>query len=303
VDTGGRVSEAALVSDFAQIYEDEHDYIWGLLYRLTGSRADADDLLMDTFERAMTRPPSDRSRPWRPWLSRVAVNLARDALRKRWRREYTGPWLPAVAHTAHLPPPATPEARYGARESASYAFLKALEVLTPQQRSVLVLRDVFDYATAETADALGMSCGNVKVTLHRARRRMAAYDESEITLDPDAVGEALGQLMASLLAGDAEKTAALLAEDVVAISDAGGEFKAALRPVLGVDRVVRFMLGLQRGSTPTAVVPVMVNGLPAFRATIRSSRKGVAEQVLMRIDMRAGKVCAIDIIIASDKLI
>lgn len=270
---------------------------------MTGSTADADDLLQDTFERAMTRPPADLERPWRPWLVRVAANLARDALRSRRRRKYIGPWLPCPADTSALPPPATPEARYGARESASYAFLKALEALTPNQRAVLVLRDVFEYSGAEVADTLDMTVSNVKVTLHRARKALREFDDARPTTEPADVSEALSRLMAALLAGDAVRVAALLAEGVVATSDAGGEFTAARRAVSGADRVARFLLGVSSSATlPPDVEIVTRNGLPALDVRVQSSTPGTAERMLVRVDVHAGLIVAVDIVIAADKV-
>src|SRR6185369_3757547 len=105
------------------------------------------------------------------------LNLGRDLLRRRRRRRYEGPWLPALLDTDEMPmdePPTpasdSPAARYDRLESVTLAFLLALEALTPAQRAVLLLRDVFDYSVRETADALDMSETNIKVTLHRARR-------------------------------------------------------------------------------------------------------------------------------------
>src|SRR5262249_47728960 len=153
---------------------------------LTGSAADAEDLVQSTFERALLRPPKDLDRELRPWLVRVAMNLGRDLLRKRKRRPYKGPWLPSPLETGseasppsfelELPTGESPEARYDWLESVSFAFLLALEALTPTQRAVLILRDVFDYSVAETAAALGLSAANVKTSHHRARRAMAAYE-------------------------------------------------------------------------------------------------------------------------------
>ena len=106
------------------------------------------------------------------------MNLARDALRRRKRRLYVGPWLPSPVETGDLEDPgAEPalgtDARYDLRESASYAFLVALEALTAQQRAVLLLRDVLDYSVRETAQAPALSGGpNVKTTHHRARHAM-----------------------------------------------------------------------------------------------------------------------------------
>src|SRR5262245_2483200 len=190
--------------------------LWGLCYRLTGSAADADDIVQETFARAVEHPPQRLDEPWRPWLVRVAVNLARDLLRRRRRRRYVGPWLPSPIDTADeaavpavepaLPGGDTTAGRYDMLESVSYAFLIALEALSPQQRAVLLLRDVFDYDVRETADALGVSEASVKVTHHRARARMAAYDRARCIPTrglQERTRAALERLVAALLGGNA----------------------------------------------------------------------------------------------------
>ena len=159
--------------------------------RLSGSRAaraDADDIVQETFLRAMARPPVRTDLPWRPWLVRVALNLGRDLLRARRRRGYPGPWLPSPvpldrSRAAHLRPAGSdesPHARYDLVESVSFAFLLALEALTPAQRAVLLLRDVLDYSVKETAKALRMTAANVKTTHLRARRAMASYERDRV---------------------------------------------------------------------------------------------------------------------------
>ena len=168
------------------LFKAHERFLWGLCYRMMGSAADADDLVQETFLRAMERPPRRTDEPLRPWLVRVAMNLCRDALRRRRRQHYVGPWLPApietegenrlLSYEPTLPDGTTTEGRYELIESVSFAFLLALEALTPQQRAVLLLRDAFDYSVHETADALDLSEANVKTTHHRARRAMAAYD-------------------------------------------------------------------------------------------------------------------------------
>src|SRR5262249_59509545 len=117
-------------------------FLWGLCYRMTGCAADADDLVQDTFVRVLARPPR-MDDPLRPWLVRVAMNLGRDLLRRRRRRPYVGPWLPSPIETGdeESPPSFEPtlegglttEGRYDLLESVSFAFLVALEALTPQQ--------------------------------------------------------------------------------------------------------------------------------------------------------------------------
>src|SRR5438046_6362126 len=177
------------MSAYAQALETDRRLLWGLCYRMTGNAADADDLVQETFVRAIEKPPRRTDEPLRPWLVRVALNLSRDLLRARRRREYVGPWLPSPIETSdeapgrrslgeggppsHEPPVGgidggrTLEGRYDLLESVSFAFLLALERLTPIQRGVLLLMDVFDYSVKETAAALDRSEANVKTTHHR----------------------------------------------------------------------------------------------------------------------------------------
>src|SRR5262249_19661998 len=137
----------------------------------------------------------------------------------------------------------TTEARYDLLESVSFAFLLALEALTPQQRAVLLLRDVFDYSVREAAEALDMSAANVKTTHHRARHALRDYDgdRSIPTRDlEERTRAALGEFLASLASGDVGAIEALLADSVRAVNDAGGEFFAARVPILGPHRVALF---------------------------------------------------------------
>jgi len=200
--------------DYEALFAAERRFVWRLCYRMTGSAADADDVLQETFVRAIAQPPPRTDLAWRPWLVRVAVNLARDCLRRRRRAPYRGPWLPAPIDCGGADAPEPPayevgagaarstEGRYELMESVSYAFLLALEALTPAQRAVLLLRDVIDYDVRETALALGMSEANVKTTHHRARRAMAAYNGARCPPTPArqaATGAALNGLPAVLI--------------------------------------------------------------------------------------------------------
>ncbi len=118
--------------------------LWGLSYRLTGSAADADDIVQETFLRALKNTRLLPADAWRPWLVRVATNLGMDTLRRRRRRAYVGSWLPSPIGTEGeapmlpAPPADGPAERYEQLESVSFAFLLALEALTPRQRAVLL---------------------------------------------------------------------------------------------------------------------------------------------------------------------
>ena len=264
------MSEAA--PGLSREFDEHRGFLWALCYRLSGSAADADDLVQETFVRALEHPPSRTDEPWRPWLVRVAVNLGRDLLRRRKRRGYEGPWLPAPlsADCERLGMPAPrhtePAARYDALESVSLAFLVALEALSPLQRAVLLLRDVFDYSVRETARALQQSEANIKTIHSRARRRMKSY-EAERQPPTAAVQhrtrDALHRFLTALQAGDVPAVEALLARDVRSLSDGGGEFNAARNPVIGRDRVARLCVGLARFA-PVRTELRVLSGLPAL---------------------------------------
>lgn len=300
----------------ADAFRAEERFLWGLCYRLTGSAADADDLVQETFVRAMERPPARTDAPLRPWLVRVALNLGRDWLRRRRRRHYVGPWLPAPIETGDAQsPPAyeatlsdgrTTEARYDLLESVSFAFLLALEALTPQQRAVLLLRDVFDYSVVETAAALDLSAANVKTTHHRARRAMRAYDGAR-SLPTRALQErtraVLGQFVAALASGDLAAIEAQLADAVRAVNDGAGEFFAARVPILGQNRVARFHLKITQRTAGAHYAVHMINGLPAIVGAFATTRPGEPPRVVLQCEIdRDGRIRRLYSVVASAKL-
>lgn len=291
--------------------------LWGMLYRLTGSAADADELVQDTFVRALERPPPDLDTALRPWLVRVAMNLGLDALRSRRRRSYTGPWLPSPIESLDdeaLPSfePAiagggTTEGRYDLLESVSMAFLVALEALTPRQRAVLLLRDVFDYSVEETAHALAMSTANVKTTHHRARRAMAAYDAARTPITREkqsAARAAVERFVAGLATRDLATIESALAADAREISDGGGEFLSALRPIHGAHNVARFFLGISDDPTLEYRAEVRVlNGLPALVVRLENAGPRRAPRFVVTVDIDArGKIREIHTVSASRKV-
>ena len=260
----------------AQTYHEDKRFLWGLCYRMTGSAADAEDIVQDTFVRALEKPPTDMKAPLRPWLVKVALNLSRDQLRRRRRREYFGPWLPSPVQTEDpckpqvdeaTTPEMSPAARYDLRESVTLAFLLALEALTPAQRAVLLLRDVFDYSTRETAATLEMTEINVKVTLHRARQTMRVYDKNRavrFTHTNEEMRRTLEQFLLRLAAQDVQGLEQMLAEDVVVVSDGGGEINALAAPMSGRPKVMRLISQLYdayREVTRTSLQ--VLNGQPA----------------------------------------
>jgi RNA polymerase sigma-70 factor (ECF subfamily) len=301
---------------YDELFRAHRPFLWSLLYRLTGNAADAEDLVQETFVRALARPPVRTDEPWRPWLMRVAVNLGRDLLRARRRRGYGGVWLPSPIETPEGEPPSfepadtsgNPAARYDLLESVSFAFLLALEALTPSQRAVLLLRDVFDYSVRETARALRLSEANVKTTHGRARRAMGAYDVDRRPSTPDLrarTQETLSRFLACLARGDAAGIEALLAPGARALTDGGGEFAAALRPIVGRDKVSRLYLSVSRGFGVGVDVRFRVlNGLPAAIVERAVAPPGGAPRAVVQCELDAeGRIGRLYTVVATRKLV
>jgi RNA polymerase sigma-70 factor (ECF subfamily) len=282
----------------AQTFDEHKRLLWGMCYRMTGSAADADDIVQDTFVRALEKPPADMEAPLRPWLVKVAMNLSRDQLRRRRRQDYFGPWLPSPVLTEGddgfvLDHPAvtesTPMTRYDLIESVSMAFLLALEALSPAQRAVLILRDVFDYSTKETAEALEMSEANIKVTLLRARRTMDSYDQNRVSNFSKRAGELrdiLQRFLSLLNAGDVQGLKKMLAADVVLISDGGGEVNALAEPMYGREKVLRLIEKLYEANRDVTSTSLRnVNGEPTMLIDRSRVRPGHASLFTMHCEL------------------
>jgi RNA polymerase sigma-70 factor (ECF subfamily) len=288
--------------------------LFGLAYRLTGCGADADEVVQETFVRALASPPARTDEPWAPWLVRVATNLALDVLRRRRRRRDPS-WLPApiacdegdAASELPAPPERAPDARYERLESATFAFLLALEALTPRQRAALVLRDVCGYSADEAAAALGISPANLRVQHHRARRALAAYERARCRPSAELAARtraALEAFVARLNTGDVAGLEALLREDVRTTTDAGGEFNALKGVRVGRTGVLRFHLRVaQRRGAAARIATCTLNGLPALAITFASAGPRQAPRVLLRCEVdESGRIAAIHAVLASRKL-
>lgn len=283
--------------------------IWGLCYRMTGVAADADELVQETFVRALETPPSDLARDLLPWLLRVATNASRDLLRRRKTQGYVGDWLPApVADERLLGEPSdalAPDARYGRAESVSYAFLVALEALSPTQRAIVILRDVLGYSVNESALVLGLGEANVKTSHHRARAALASYDQraQRAPVPLERAREAMMRFMNLVLAGDLAEMERLLAKDVVAVGDSAGEFLAQRRPILGASNVARFFLGVSRKSELASVELRTFNGLPALLVHTKNRLERAAERSVSMFEVGDdGAILRVYSVVASRKL-
>ncbi|MFF7438611.1 RNA polymerase sigma-70 factor [Streptomyces sp. NPDC008122] len=213
--------------------------LFATAYRMLGSVADAEDVLQDawlTWSRTDRGPVANA----RAYLVRTVTNLSLNRLTsaRATRESYVGPWLPEPLLTA-------PDPMEGAEvaDSVSMALLVVLESLSPVERAVFVLREVFGYTHAEIAGMLDRSEAAVRQTAHRAREHVQAR-RPRFDTDQGQRQEVTERFLAACTGGDLNAMMELLAPDVTAWSDGGGKVTAARRPLRGTDAVARWMLGV-----------------------------------------------------------
>ena len=237
--------------------------LFSVAYRLLGQATDAEDAVQDAWLRYAAH--ADDVRQPRAWLLRTVTRLSLDQLSSaRSRRErYVGPWLPepVLTGTAVVDDPLELVER---RELLSLGALAMLERLSAPERAVLVLREALDLSHAEIAEAIGISEDASRQLLTRARRRIGS-SHARATPSAEAHRRLTDTLITAFRAGDVNRLVALLREDVVAVTDGGGETLAARRPVLGRDRVLRLFAGLLAKAPPELrVAAAGVNGTPGL---------------------------------------
>ncbi len=221
-------------------FNEYRPYLFSIAYRMLGTVADAEDTLQEAFLR-WQRASAEEVRSPKAFLATITTRLCLNHLESaRVRREeYVGPWLPEPLVTDE------PDDRVELAESLSIAFLVLLESLSPTERAVLLLRDVFGYEYSEVASILGTSEANCRQALSRARKHVAdnrpRFDTSAERRD-----ELLRTFLEATSEGDLSALVAVLAEDVTLRSDGGGKAAAALNPIEGPDRVARFLVGVTK---------------------------------------------------------
>ncbi|WP_436495828.1 RNA polymerase sigma-70 factor [Actinokineospora sp. HUAS TT18] len=273
-------------------FEAQRSRLFGIAYRMLGSAAAAEDVVQDAYLRWLRA--DDVEQP-SAWLATVVTNLCLTELTSaRARRErYVGPWLPEPVATGDgvLGPVDTVEQR----ESVSFALLVLLEQLSPVERAVFVLREAFAYPHAEIAGILGLSDANCRQLHHRAKRRLDGH-RPRASAERDHV--LVERFFAAAQLGDVEALERLLADDVVSWADGGGKVNAARRPVVGANRVARYLVGLfSRLITATEVAVVEVNGDIGVFGRDESGASGL---LVPQID--DGRVVAVRIVANPDKL-
>jgi RNA polymerase sigma-70 factor (TIGR02957 family) len=247
--------------------------LFTVAYEMLGSAADAEDVLQETWLRWVD-VDLDTVQDQRAYLVRITTRQALSRLRtlRRRKESYVGPWLPEPVLTA---PDVADDVALA--DSVSMAMLLVLETLTPTERAVFVLREVFELDYDEIAGALDKSQAAVRQIAHRARGHVAARRPRAV-VSPAETRDALEAFQGAVETGDLQRLLDILAPDVVLLTDGGGVVRAAQSPVLGADSVAQLLASF---AAVVSLQPVQVNGYPAL--AIR--RDGELETVMaVRID-------------------
>jgi len=243
--------------DNAALFAEHRSTMLGAAYRILGSRDDAEDVVQDAWETWSRIDPTTVDSP-RAFLGVMASRLALNEVRSQARRRetYIGPWVPEP-----IVDDASPEWRALHLDGLGQALDFVLSTLTPEQATAYVLRKVLDVDYASIADVLETSPTAARQQVSRAQRAVSAAlgDLDETALVHDA--RALAALADAVTTGDITVITALLAPDAVLYSDGGGKANAARRPILGPDRIARFLIGLAT-ERAMQVVPTLINGGP-----------------------------------------
>lgn len=215
--------------------------LYSIAYRMLGSATEAEDILQEAYLRWQRAPEAEVRSP-RSYLSAVVTRLCIDELRSaRVRREvYVGPWLPEPVMTAGMPD-MTRTAELS--ESLSFAFLLLLEHLTPVERAVFVLREVFDYDYAEIATIAGKSEANCRQMVHRAQKYLRER-RPRFKVSREEQEQVTRQFIRVCEGGDMQGLISMLAPEVTLATDGGGKVQAARNIIKGQDMVARFIFGV-----------------------------------------------------------
>jgi RNA polymerase sigma-70 factor (ECF subfamily) len=246
--------------------------LFTVAYEMLGSASDAEDVLQETWLRWI-KVDLDQVVDQRAYLVRITTRQALNRLRTMQRRKeaYVGPWLPEPLLTA---PDVADDVELA--ESVSMAMMLVLETLSPTERAVFVLREAFDIGYDEIAAAVDKSPAAVRQIAHRARQHVDARRPRQ-AVSPSQTRVALESFRRAFETGDLQGLLDVLAPEVVYMGDGGGVKHAAVRPVIGSDKVARLFAGMigRAGTMVVALGPTVVNGSPALLVHLDGEIDGV----------------------------
>jgi RNA polymerase sigma-70 factor, ECF subfamily len=239
--------------------------LFTIAYEILGSTTESDDVLQDSYLR-WAQVDLSSVHDTKSYLARLVTRQALNALRAdaRRREDYVGPWLPEPL----LLDEQDPSADVVLAESVSMAMLVLLETLSPDERAVFVLREVFGFDYREIGEAVDKPAATVRQIAHRAREHVHARRRRSAPVDAEQTARITTEFMAAAARGDVPTVMSLLAPDVTYTADSGGKASAARRPVIGADKVARAIVGLIGRALQlpdVRVEPVNCNAAPALK--------------------------------------
>ena len=282
-------------------FEAERPLLFGIAYRMLGSVMDAEDMVQDTFLR-YEATPRDSIRSLRDFLCTVVTRLSINRLSaaSTRRERYVGAWLPEPIATDSSRPSLGPLEKLSQDESISIAFMIILESLSPAQRAVFILREVFDHSYEEIAETLGRSEAACRKLLSRAKS-LIAVRPGRYPVDASEHSQLIEQFSRAAADGDLSALTAILADEATLVVDGGGRIPgAAMREVRGRDNVARFLLGGASKFTPSGARATMteVNGQPAL--LVRDAQG--AGVFLLSIEALDGRIARLWALVNPEKL-
>jgi RNA polymerase sigma-70 factor, ECF subfamily len=257
--------------------------LFTIAYEILGSTTESDDVLQESYLR-WAEVDLSTVQDTKAYLARLVTRQSLNALRAQSRRreEYVGPWLPEPL----LLDTRDASADVVLAESVSMAMMVVLESLTPDERAVFVLREVFGFDHDDIAAAVGKSVPAVRQLAHRAREHVQARRKRFEPVDPKTSAQITAQFFATAATGDVEGLVAMLAPDVVWTADSAGKVSAARRPVAGAERVARLVVGLIRLAGESGrIEPTTYNNAPALNLYLGEHFEGV-----VTVEISDGKI-------------
>ncbi|HEY3681408.1 MAG TPA: RNA polymerase sigma factor SigJ [Streptosporangiaceae bacterium] len=284
------------MDDLTTEFERHRDLMYAVAYRMLGIAADADDVVQDAWLRWSSADRSGVDEP-RAYLVRIATNLAINRLTSaRARREaYVGPWLPEPVRTG---PDVAESAELA--DSVSFAMLVVLERLTPVERAVFLLREVFGFSHAEIAEVTGRSEAGVRQLAHRARERVRE-GRPKYSADRAEQRRVTAEFIDACRGGDVDKLMEVLAPDVTMWSDGGGVRRAARNPIRGVEKVVRLATALVSMVWWEGAEPYEFADINGALGVILHEAPGDGGVVLLP-EIADGRITALNVVVNPEKL-
>ena len=290
------------MDDGSAVFAAERPRLTGIAYRVTGSLADADDIVQEAWLRFSRTGPDTIEKP-AAWLTTVVARLALDHLKtaRREREVYVGPWLPEpIASDPLAVSRPGPEEMVELASTLTLGFLHMLETLSPEERVVFVLADVFDVPFKEIAATVGKSADACRQVASRARRRVHDARPQRYSPPDDEAARVVAEMLAATTSGDIDGLIRLLADDAVLVSDGGPHKRAARHPIKGRDRLARFLanIGKRYDTAHATIEPVALNGELGIVISLNGQREAA-----MNFEIgEDGLVREVHIIAADDKL-